>query len=100
MVTNVAAILLHAISMDLECWTLGTKELAARFLLTLLLFVESNITMHLQPLLKLMQEAVAEPSIIDKVISFKSLTFSLSKRSYFGIRELPVVIKVQYYRHF
>jgi hypothetical protein len=71
MVTSVAAILLHAISMDIECWTMGTKELAARFLLTLLLFVESNITMHLQPLLKIMHKGVAEPSIFDKVVYFQ-----------------------------
>jgi len=67
MVKSVAAILLHAISADMECWTTGTKELAAHFLLTLLFFVESNITMHLQPLLKIMHKAVAEPSIFDKV---------------------------------
>lgn len=71
MVKTVAAILLHAIAMDIECWTIGTKELAAHFLLTLLLFVENNITMHLQPLLKIMHKAVAEPSILDKVISFQ-----------------------------
>lgn len=70
MVKSVAAILLHAISADMECWTTGTKELAAHFLLTLLLFVESNITMHLQPVLKLMHKAVGEPSILDKVTYF------------------------------
>jgi hypothetical protein len=75
MVTSVAAILLHAISMDIECWTMGTKELAARFLLTLLLFVESNITMHLQPLLKIMHKGVAEqPGILIIITVLLSLT--------------------------
>lgn len=78
MVRSVAAILLHAISQDMECWTTGTKELAAQFLLTLLLFAESNITMHLQPVLKLMHKAVAEPSIFDKVsLKFIELLLSL-----------------------
>lgn len=67
MVKSVAAIVLHAIAGDMECWTSGTKELAANFLLTLMLFVESNITMHLQPLLKLMHKALAEPTIAPKV---------------------------------
>lgn len=78
MVRSVAAILLHAISQDMECWTTGTKELAAQFLLTLLLFAESNITMHLQPVLKLMHKAVAEPSIFDKVsLKFMEMLLSL-----------------------
>lgn len=78
MVKSVTAILLHAISADMECWTTGTKELAAQFLLTLLLFAESNITMHLQPVLKLMHKAVAEPSIFDKVsLKFIDLLLSL-----------------------
>lgn len=69
MVKSVAAIILHAISMDIECWTMGTKELAANFLLTLLFFVESHITMHLMPLLKIMHRAIGEPSISNKVWS-------------------------------
>lgn len=70
MVKNVAAIVLHAIAGDMECWTSGTKELASNFLLTLMLFVESNITMHLQPLVKLMHRALAEPTIATKVNFF------------------------------
>lgn len=67
MVKSVTAIILHAIAGDLECWTCGTKELAANFLLTLMLFAEDSITMHLQPLIKLLHRALAEATIAAKV---------------------------------
>nr|XP_024372966.1 dynein assembly factor 5, axonemal-like isoform X2 [Physcomitrium patens] len=83
MVKSVAAIILHAISMDIECWTMGTKELAANFLLTLLFFVESHITMHLMPLLKIMHRAIGEPSISNKILeSAKVLGFFVPPDSY------------------
>ncbi|KAG0579915.1 hypothetical protein KC19_4G134300 [Ceratodon purpureus] len=91
MVTSVAAILVHAISMDIECWTTGTKELAAHFLLTLLLFVESNITMHLQPLLKIMHKGIAEPSISDKILeSARVLGFFVDPSSYLPLM-MPLI---------
>ncbi|CAK9219300.1 unnamed protein product [Sphagnum troendelagicum] len=72
MVKSVTAIILHAIAGDLECWTCGTQELAADFLVTLLLFAEDNITMHLQPLVKLLHKALSHLSIESK-LSFSHL---------------------------
>jgi hypothetical protein len=57
---------------DLECWTCGTQELAADFLVTLLIFAEDNITMHLQPLVKLLHKALSHLSIESK-LSFSHL---------------------------
>jgi len=74
MVTSVTAIILHAIAGDLECWTCGTQELAADFLVTLLMFAEDNITMHLQPLVKLLHKALSHVSIESK-LSFSHLWF-------------------------
>ncbi|CAK9217373.1 unnamed protein product [Sphagnum troendelagicum] len=87
MVKSVTAIILHAIAGDLECWTCGTQELAADFLVTLLLFAEDNITMHLQPLVKLLHKALSHLSIESNA---KLLGLFVSPSSYLPIM-LPQV---------
>ncbi|CAM6007610.1 unnamed protein product [Sphagnum balticum] len=82
MVKSVTAIILHAIAGDLECWTCGTQELAADFLVTLLMFAEDNITMHLQPLVKLLHKALSHPSIESNA---KLLGLFVSPSSYLPI---------------
>ncbi|KAL3689691.1 hypothetical protein R1sor_016000 [Riccia sorocarpa] len=64
---NCCAVMLHALSGDLDAWTTGTKSLAADFLHTLLLFVEEHITMHLQLVIVILMKASKDPQIATKV---------------------------------
>ncbi|CAM6044095.1 unnamed protein product [Sphagnum compactum] len=86
MVKSVTAIILHAIAGDLECWTCGTQELAADFLVTLLMFAEDNITMHLQPLVKLLHKiAITCLQQLQILESAKLLGLFVSPSSYLPI---------------
>ncbi|KAL2607705.1 hypothetical protein R1flu_026278 [Riccia fluitans] len=67
LVRNCCAVMLHALSGDLDAWTSGTKSLAADFLHTLLLFVEEHITMHLQLVIVILMKASKDPQIETKV---------------------------------
>ncbi|XP_024523068.1 dynein assembly factor 5, axonemal-like [Selaginella moellendorffii] len=76
LVRNCFSVLLYAIDADLHAWTSGTKELSSRFLYTVLIFVEENATMHLEPLCNLFIKAcgdlVVQKAILEcaKVVGF------------------------------
>lgn len=64
---NCFSAMLHAISADLLAWTGETKVLAADFLLTMIIFIEDNVTQHLQPVLSVLGKTCRDESIGKKV---------------------------------